>query len=379
MSVDHQTAVVEKKSPVKVPYLDLSVHDPDHKAALLKAVDTVLSHGRVVMGPEHDEFERRVADFCQKKYGLGISSGTDALYFGLRSLDLSPGDEVITTSLSWVATANAIALCGATPVFVDVREDLNIDPDRIEEVVTPRTKVILPVHFSGKLCDMDRIQTIADHHHLTVVEDAAQAFGSHSHGRLAGSFGLINSFSMNAMKVFCAYGDAGALVTDDAELYEKVVSLRYNGTINKEECRTPSLNGRLDTLQAAMMLVNFERLTDRIEKRRRVAEFYTQELGSLVQCPREDDGYYDVYYTYAIITDQRDKLRAFLEERGIETKIHHPIPMPHQEAYEDLPKRDIPVVERLVNQILSIPNHQDMTQDTTAYVVECIKGYFGAG
>lgn len=363
---------------MKVPYLDLSVRDSSHKAELLKAVETVLSHGRVILGPEHDEFERKVAAFCKKRYAAGIGSGTDALYLALRSLDLSPGDEVITTSLSWIATTNAIALCGATPVFVDIREDLNIDPDRIEEAVTSRTKVILPVHFSGKLCDMPKIQAISERHHLVVVEDAAQAFGGHLQGQMAGSFGRINCFSMNSMKLFCAYGEAGAIVTDDSRLYEKIVSLRYNGTINKEECHYPSLNGRLDTLQAAMLLVNFERLAERIEKRRRIADFYSQELGSLVQCPREEEDNYDVYYTYTIITDQRDSLRGFLDSRGIETGIHHPIPMPHQKAYQYLPKSDIPVTERLVNQILSIPNHQDLTRDMIEYVAGSIKRYFGA-
>ena len=340
---------------MRIPYLDLSVRDPDLLNELLSAVEKVLAHGRILLGPEHESFEREVAAFCQKRYAVGVGSGTDALYFALRCLDLSPGDEVITTALSWIATANAIALCGATPVFVDIGEDLNIDPDRIEEAITPRTKAILPVHFSGQLCDVPKILAIAERNGLPVVEDAAQAFGARLDGQTAGSFGLINSFSMNPMKVFCAYGEAGVVVTDEEDLHKKMVSLRYNGTVDREECHYPSLNGRLDTVQAAMLLVNFKRLAERIEKRRRIASFYSRELGPLVRCPAEEDGYFNVFYTYTILTDQRDKLREFLDSKGVETKIHHPILMPDQRAYRHLPKHDIPVAERLVGEILSIP------------------------
>ena len=366
----------EKRPGVRVPYLDLSVKDSAHRSELVNAVEKVLTHGRVLMGPEHDELERRLAQACRKRYAAAVGSGTEALYLALRSLDLGPGDEVITTPLSWIATVNAIALCGATPIFVDVGEDLNIDPDRIEEAITPRTKVVLPVHFSGTLCDMGKIMAIAARHDIAVVEDAAQAFGAHLEGRPAGSFGLINTFSMNPMKVFCAYGEAGAVVTDAADLHEKIVSLRYNGTKNREECIYPGLNSRLDTVQAAMLLVNLGRLHDRIESRRRIASAYSRLLSGVVRCPVEQEGYFNVYYTYTIVTDHRDGLREHLSARGIETKVHHPILMPHQPAYRHLPASGIPVAERLVGCILSIPNHQDMDSDTVEYVADTVKGYF---
>ncbi|HEX6513129.1 MAG TPA: DegT/DnrJ/EryC1/StrS family aminotransferase, partial [Chloroflexota bacterium] len=248
---------------ISVPFLDLSVKDPDLKAELLQAVDRVLTHGRLVLGPEVQEFEARVAEAAQKQFAVGMGSGTDALYLALRSLDLGPGDEVITTALSWIATTNAMTLCGATPVWVDIGSDLNIDPARIEAAITPRTRAIVAVHFTGTLCDMDAILEIARRHGLMVVEDAAQAFTASVNGRNAGSFGRVSAFSMNPMKVFGAYGEAGAVATDDPELHEKLVSLRYNGTINREDCRYPSINGRLDTLQAAMLLVNLKRLPER--------------------------------------------------------------------------------------------------------------------
>ena len=202
---------------------------------------------------------------------------------------------------------------------------------------------------------------IADRYNLAVIEDAAQAFGAHSRGKKAGSFGIVSSFSMNPMKVYGAYGEAGAVLTDDLRFYELVKSLRYNGTINKEECHYVGLNGRLDTLQAAMLLVALKRFPERVERRRNIARFYNRALGSIVRCPQEQEGNYDIYYTYTIITDKRDELKEYLQSKGIETKIHHPILMPQQKAYQHLRKCDTPVAARLVKQILSIPNHEHMS------------------
>ncbi len=365
---------------MKIPYLDLSVKDPVLKSELLQAVDKVLSHGRISLGPEVDQFEKRVAEFCRKKYAVGVNSGTDALYLALRSLDIGPGDEVITTPLSWVATLNAIVLCGATPVFVDIGEDLNVNAELISDAITPKTKVILPVHFTGKLCDMARIGDLATKHGIFVVEDAAQAFGAQFDGAMAGSFGHVNSLSMNPMKVFCAYGEAGVVVTDDEPLYQKLVSLRYAGTVNKEDCHYPSFNCRLDTVQAAMLLVNFTYLKNKIARRRSIAKFYTGALKNVVVCPQEQAGEdcSHVYYTYTIQADRRDELKGFLARKDIETKIHHPLLMPYQTAYKDRFRPKIPVAERLVKRILSIPNHEKMTAPEMEYVVSSIREFYGA-
>ena len=183
---------------------------------------------------------------------------------------------------------------------------------------------------------------------------------------------------MNPMKVLCAYGEAGMLVTDEKYLYEKIESLRYNGTFDREECHYQSLNCRLDTVQAAMLMGNLKRLPERINRRREIADFYSRELGLIVRCPAEKNEYFNIYYTYTILTEQRDQLRDFLQAREIETKVHHPILMPDQKAYSYLPGYDIPVAKKLVQQILSIPNHQDMTPDMVEYVVDSIKSFFGA-
>ena len=235
------------KPAMKIRYRNLSVSDPKLKAELLAAVEQVLDHGWLLLGPEHQEFEKVVADYCGRRHGIGMSSGTDALYFALKALEVGPGDEVIVTPLSWIATVNAIVLNGATPVFVDIDDSLNINADLIEAAITSATKAILPVHFTGRMCEIERIAAIADAHKLHLIEDGAQAFGASANGRMCGSFGILSCFSMNPMKVFNAYGEAGAVLTDDDDLKDRLHSLRYAGTINKQDCHTPSLNGRLDT------------------------------------------------------------------------------------------------------------------------------------
>lgn len=362
---------------MKVPFLDLSVKSTDKKAQLLSAVDQVLSHGRIVLGPEVRQFEEKIAASCHTKYAIGVGSGSDALYLALRSLDIGPGDEVITTPMSWIATLNAIELCGATPVFVDVAEDLNINAELIADAVTARTKVILPVHFTGRMCDMEKITQVASDNGIDIVEDAAQAFSAHINGAIAGSFGKVSSFSMNPMKVFNAYGEAGAVVTSSEELYHKLMSLRYAGTINKEDCHFPSINGRLDTIQAAMLLVSMQYLEEKISRRREIARYYSEALKDFVVCPEEEEDSFHVYYTYTIRTEQRDELKAYLDSKGIETKVQHPVLMPYHTAYRDrFSNCHLPVAERMVKEILSIPNHEDMGDNEVEYVASCIRAFY---
>ncbi len=362
-------------NPIKVPLLDLSIKDATLRNALLNAVDGVLQHGRFILGPEHDQFETAIAEYCGAEYCVGVGSGSAALYMALRALDIGPGDEVITTPMTWVATTNAVVLCGATPVMVDIDDGFNMDPDRLEAAITGKTKAILPVHFTGHMCDITDIIEIADRHGIPVIEDAAQAFGATFNGRKAGSFGKIGCFSMNPMKVFRGYGEAGAIVTNDADIAERVKSLRYNGTINKENCREASINGRLDTIQAAMLLVNLGRVDALIEARQRVAEHYTQQLSNVVGCPHEKPGHVHSYYSYTIVTEQRDALKQHLADNGVETKIQHPFLMTQHDAYRGRIVADIPNAERLVQRILSIPSHEDLDKDALDYVAEQIRDF----
>ena len=361
---------------MKVRYLNLSVRDRSHKAQLLAALDRVLTHGMLILGPEVEAFEQTVADACGRRYAVGLSSGTDALYVALKTLGIGPGDEVITTPLSWIATMNAIVVAGATPVFADITSDLNINADRIEALVTDRTKAIVPVHYTGRMCDMDRIGQIAEKYHLAVIEDAAQSFRAERNGRQAGSFGRLACFSMNAMKVFHSYGEAGAIATDEEELRDKIVSLRYGGTINREDCHYPSLNFRLHTLQAALLLVEYERLDEIINRRREIAKRYTDALSDVVECPRESRGNRHIYYSYTIQTDRRDALKAHLAAKGIENKIQHPILMPYHTAYKGLYRPAIPEAERIHRRILSIPNHEKLKDEEIGYVIASIRQFF---
>lgn len=362
---------------MKIPYRDLCVKDPLLKAELLDAVDRVLSHGRLILGPELMRFEEEIAAYCKRRYAIGVNSGTDALYLALRALNVGPGDEVITTPLSWIATVNAIVLTGATPVFVDIADDLNINVSLIEAAVTPRTRAIVPVHFTGRMCDMRVIMEIADRRKLWVIEDGAQAFGASLDGIRCGASGIMSCFSMNPMKVYNAYGEAGAILTNDESLRDKLNSLRYNGTVNRQDCHFPSLNGRIDTIQAAMLLVSLKHLEGKIEKRRAIAEMYGKSLNEVVQCPTEHSESRHIYYAYTILAERRDELMGHLASCGIETQIQHPIPMPYHTAYKGRFPAVIPVCEDAVSRILCLPNQEDMTSEAVDYVCRCVREFYG--
>jgi|TARA_B100001964_G_C14238210_1_gene603574 dTDP-4-amino-4,6-dideoxygalactose transaminase len=363
----------------KIPFLDLRITDEDEKKRLMSVINTVFTHGRIVLGPEVEELEKRVASMCNRKYAVGVSSGTDALILGLKSLGIGPGDEVITTSLSWIATANAIAITGAEPVFADIQDDLNIDPNAIKELINSRTKAIMPVHYTGKVCAMTDIMKLADEHELLVIEDASQSFGATYNGKIAGSFGDIGCFSMNPMKIFAACGEAGMAVTDDRETYDRLISLRYNGTVNKEVCIQPSHNGRLDTLQAAILLERSKHLNRIIDRRRTIASLYNDKLTNIVGIPIEKENEYDVYYTYSIQVENRKELIRYLDTCGIETKIQHPILMPHQQPYQNTRCGSISNAERLLMRILCIPVNEKLTVKDAEYVSNCIIEFYKGG
>ena len=218
----HTIPPVQVAEPVRVRFLDLRVTDQDERSAILDAIETVLDHGRIVVGPEVEEFERRIADVCGRRHGIGVGSGTDALILGLKALGIGPGDEVITTPLSWLATASAILLNGATAVFCDIDDTLNMDPATLAPLITPRTKAILAVHFTGRLARMPEINRIAREHRLLVIEDGAQAFGATYDDKPCGSFGDLACISFNAMKILGGLGDGGIVLCDDGGLAERV-------------------------------------------------------------------------------------------------------------------------------------------------------------
>ncbi|TAN54769.1 MAG: DegT/DnrJ/EryC1/StrS family aminotransferase [Rhodospirillales bacterium] len=362
---------------ISVPFLDLRVTDPEERSDLIEALTKVLDHGRIMLGPEVAELERRVAEYIGRSYAAGTGSGTDSLVLAWRALGIGPGDEVITTPLSFIATANAIRLNGAMPVFADIDDDLNLDPATIETMITPKTKAIVPVHWAGKVCRMEEIMAIAERHNLIVVEDASQSFGASRHGRKAGSFGKIGCFSMNSMKTFGSLGEAGMIVTDDAALREKLEALRYNGLVNREFCHLVSHNGRLDTVQAAFLLKRLDRYATLLAKRQETSDYYDHALGNVVRVPRREKDCVDVAYTYQIQCDRRDELQAYLSQQGIETKVQHKPLMPHQKAYQDC-RHACPNAERLIERTLCLPVSEKVAPAQRESVAKHVRAFFGA-
>jgi len=362
---------------MKVPFQDLSIKDNREREKIVSAIDKVLKHGRLILGPEVAELEESVAAYCGTKYAAGVNSGTDALFLSLKAMGIGKGDEVITTCLSWIATTNAIASLDAAPVFGDVKEDFNIDPDKIEDHINSNTKAIVPVHFTGKICEMEKILSIGEKYNIPVVEDAAQAFGAEYMGKRAGSMGLLSSFSLNPMKVFGAIGEAGIVVTNDEALYEQVKILRYNGTVGRHEAHYVSLNSRLDTIHATVLLERLKDLEKNIQKRRSLAEYYSKNLKEVIKVPEETKNGRDVYFTYNCICADRDNLKVYLEDNGIETKIHHDILMPMHKVYRQYYKEnDYIVGEELCKNSLCLPMFEKLTFNDLDYVIDKIHTFY---
>lgn len=361
---------------MKVRFLNLAVSEATEKRALLKCFAQVLDHGQLVMGPEVETFENALALRCSRKFCVSVGSGTDALYLSLRSLGIGIGDEVVTTSLSWIATANAIALTGATPVFADINPDLNINVASARRLISARTKAILFVNYTGRMCDIAELETLSLEKGVDLIEDGSQSFGATYSSRPCGSIGRISAISHNPMKILAACGEAGSILCDDKDIYDKLKSLRYNGTINRETCIEPSLNARMDTVQAAILQHRLNGLEDVIRVRRRNAQFFDSQLRNYVDIPVKTEDREDVYYTYTLQTTHRDELQKYLTSKSIETKIQHVMLMPQQPAYATEVKAEIVFAKNIVRNILCIPIHENLTKNELTFVAETIRSFF---
>jgi dTDP-4-amino-4,6-dideoxygalactose transaminase len=350
----------------EIPYVDLATQHRVLRAELLEAVGRVLDHGQFVLGPEVEEFERRFAELCGTRHAAAVGTGTDALVLGLRALGIGAGDEVITAPNSFVASASAIALVGARPVFVDVGEDYNLDPDLLEAAVTPRTRAVLPVHLTGRPARMDAILEIARAHGLAVVEDAAQAVLAELGGRRVGSFGDVGCFSLHPLKTLNAIGDGGVVTTDDDGVADRLRLLRNIGLQTRDDAVLWGANSRLDTVQAAVLLVKLRHVEEWTAARRAHAAAYAEALEGVpgIEVPRERPDERSVYHTYVIQADDRDGLRARLAERGIGTAIHYPVPIHLQTTAAGLgyTAGSFPVAERQARRILSLPVYPELSE-----------------
>ena len=359
----------------RVPFLDLSISDNYKRKDLLAAIEKVMLHGKIILGPEVEELENIMSKLCNRKYGIGLGSGSDSLFLSLLALGIGQGDEVITTPMTFVATANAIVLSGAKPVFADVTSDLTIDPDSVEKLISKNTKAIIPVHFSSNMADMNKIVKIANNYNLKVIEDAAQAFGSSFYEQPAGAFGDLSCLSMNSMKVLASLGEAGMVLTDDIDKKNLLMSLRYNGLHNKINCINASINGRIETIQAAIILEKLKYYRESIEKRRSIAKIYNQYLSNYVQIPLEKKGQYSNYYTYSIITKKRDDLFEFLRENGIETKKLHPL-VTDMSAYRIYNDTHLIKAKKFQKMIINLPCNNTISYEQVEYVIKIIRNFF---
>lgn len=363
-----------------IPILDLKQQYTTLEQDIDAAIKDVLASGQFVLGPVVEDFERRIADYCGCQHGVGVASGTDALRLTLTALEIGPGDEVITTPFTFVATANTISHAGATPVFVDIDpHTYNIDSQAIEAVITERTRAIVPVHLYGQPADMDSIMALADQHDLYVVEDAAQAIGARYHGRRAGSIGHAGCLSFYPTKNLGAYGDGGMVVTNDQQLAGKIDVLRRQGGKVKYYHETMGFNSRLDALQAATLREKLPHLEDWNAARRQVAHRYNDLLSDLpVTTPDESRDVYHVYHQYTLRAPQRDALRAFLKERGIGSMIYYPQPLHLQELYADLDYAEgsLPHAEGAAQEVLSLPMYPELTPAQQEQVAQAIREFY---
>ncbi|HAV42490.1 TPA: hypothetical protein DCX15_00535 [bacterium] len=362
---------------MRVPLLDLKAQYHMIKGEIDQAIFEVIESGIFILGEEVDQFEKELAMYCATRFAVGLSSGTDALYLSLMALGIGPGDEVITTPFTFIATAEVIILLGARPVFVDIdRRTYNIDPSRIEERITTNTKAIIPVHLYGQPADMDPIIELAKEYNLRVIEDAAQAIGAEYKGQKVGSIGDIGCLSFFPAKNLGAYGDGGAVVTNDEELAEKIRMLRVHGSKERYVHTLIGTNSRLDTLQAAILRVKLKYLDGWIAARRRVVKTYNELLRNTgVITPYEEEDIYHVYNQYTIQVKERERVREYLSSKGIATAIHYPQPLHLQKAFLDLGYRegDFSISEEASREVLSLPIYPELKNEEIECVVEAIK------
>jgi dTDP-4-amino-4,6-dideoxygalactose transaminase len=367
---------------MNIPFFSFEKRNQQVKAETLRAFEQFFDSAWYVLGGSTKAFEENYAKFNQVDYCVGVSNGLDALHLSLRALGIGKGDEVIVPSNTYIATVLAVSYTGATPVFVEPRmETANLNPDLIEQAITKRTKCIMPVHLYGQPCEMDRIMAIAEAHGLYVVEDNAQAHGATYNGKMTGSFGHINATSFYPTKNLGALGEAGAVTTNDAELAEKIRTLRNYGSQKRYYNEVIGYNNRIDEFEAAYLNVALQYLDEWTAERQKLAAFYKGALSDIsnIQLFEEAEGAECVHHLFVIKTEKRDELRAFLTEQGIGTQIHYPIPPHLQSAYKDLglPAGSFPIAEELAQTCLSSPLWVGMTKTQVDHISMQIRNFAG--
>lgn len=342
-----------------------------------KEVIEVLASGAYILGKHNKAFQGEFAEFVGTKYSVGLNSGTDALHLALRALNIGKGDEVITTAFTFVATASAIGLAGATPVFVDINPDtFNIDANKIEAAITPKTKAIIPVHLYGQPAEMDKIMDIAKRHNLKVVEDCCQAIGAEYKGQKVGSFGDFGCFSFYPTKNLGGMGDGGMITCNDENLYNRVIALRNHGGAIRYYHDELGVNSRLDEIQAAILRVKMPYVKEWNEARRKNAYRYNEMFAKYpeILTPKEVDNSYCVYHQYTIRIENRDEVHKLLQENGVGAMIYYPVPLHLQKLHKELGYKegDLPFTEKDTKLVMSLPMFPELTAEEQQTVVDTV-------
>lgn len=368
----------------KVRFVNPQKQYADHRDEFIKAFDETLLKGAIVNRDELKQFEREFADFIGAKYAVGVNSGTSALDVAMQAAGIGPGDEAITVAHTFIATISAIHMTGARPVLIDAGEDFNMNPDLIEQAITPRTKAIVPVHLNGRLCDMEKIMDIARRRNLLVIEDAAQAPGATmkmSDGSVkgAGTFGVAGCFSLYWAKTLGGWGNNGMAVTDDPDIARKLSLMRYNGEDrNDRKFYYHAHNFLMDNVHAALLSVKMKYLPSWLERRKEIAERYHAGLENVagVRIPRFDDPRFsDVLTNYVIRAERREQLKAHLEEQGVETLVSWPVPMYEQPLLQPNDIR-LPETEKICREVISLPMYPELKNEEVDYVIEKVREFY---
>lgn len=366
---------------MNVPLLDLKKQFAEIKNEVMPAIEAVCESQALCLGPAVDKFEKEVAQYCGVKYALGVSSGSDALLVALMSLGIEPGDEVIVPSFTFVATTGAVARVGAVPVFVDIDEDsFNIDPAKIEEKITSKTKAIIPVHLFGQVAQMKPIIEIANKYGLAVVEDAAQSIGAKQDGISCGNFGDFGCYSFYPTKNLGAFGDGGLLVTNDENLYDIAKMIRNHGQSATYEYQLIGGNFRLDGIQGAVLSVKLKHLDNWSQKRRDNAAVYDKAFANIddIKTPMIEQNNYSIYNQYTIRTSRRDELKQFLQENGVGCAVYYPYPLHLQKCFAKLGYKqgDLPNTDKACLEVLSLPIAPELSGEQLDYVVKTVRRFF---
>jgi dTDP-3-amino-2,3,6-trideoxy-4-keto-D-glucose/dTDP-3-amino-3,4,6-trideoxy-alpha-D-glucose/dTDP-2,6-dideoxy-D-kanosamine transaminase len=367
----------DKNFSVQHNYLSQQFSDKD---LILEKIREVVSRGDFTLGREVDKLEESFARLVGAKHAIGVGSGTDAIFLSLRALDLQPGDEVITTSFTFYATIGAIVTAGGTPVFCDIEDDFNISVARIRSLITKKTKAIVPVHWSGRPCEMNEMMKISEEFGIPIVEDACHSILAEYYGDKTGTFGITGCFSFHPLKNLNVWGDGGIITTNSDDMNSKIRLLRNHGLVDRDHCEVFAYNSRLDTIQAVVANHLLGKINDITNARIAHADYLDKGLSDLpgVKIPKRNAEIKEVFHIYSFMAEKRDSLWDFLRENGIDAKIHYPIPMHLQPAarYLNYKRGDFPVTERVANQTISLPVHEFVQLKDLDFMISKVKEFY---